>query len=112
MLPQRLMHRSAHGLQASLFSARTMTGPTRFPGKAGHSGDRSAKRRFDAGFMGEMPFFGMAPAECRAPGRRIPTGTSGRMRDVFRAAFFERERRHHDDALQQMLRTNLNELAR
>lgn len=72
-----------------------MTTLISFLGKGGSSGYRTAKYRFDASFMREVPFFGTALAEYLGPERLILIGTSGSMWDVF----FEREGRHDDDAL-------------
>ncbi len=68
-------------------------------GTQGTSGYRTAKYRFDAGFMREVPFFGMALSEYLKPDRLILIGTSGSMWDVF----FERESGHDEDALLRLM---------
>lgn len=68
-------------------------------GSDGKSGYRTARYRFDAGFMREVPFFGMALAEYLSPDRLILIGTSGSMWDVF----FEREGSHDDEALLKLM---------
>ena len=72
-----------------------MTTLISFLGKGGSGGYRTAKYRFDAGFMREVPFFGMALAEYRQPEKLVLVGTSGSMWDVF----FEREASQDDEAL-------------
>ena len=61
-------------------------------------GYRTATYRFDAGFVREVPFFGMALAEYLKPDRLILLGTSASMWDVF----FERESKDIDESLIQL----------
>ena len=71
-----------------------MTTLISFLGKQ-QKGYRTATYRFDAGFVREVPFFGMALAEYLKPDRLILLGTSGSMWDVF----FERESKDIDESL-------------
>lgn len=59
------------------------------------NGYRSATYRFDADFVREVPFFGMALAEYVQPKRLILIGTPGSMWDVF----FDREGGADDSSL-------------
>lgn len=74
-----------------------MTTLISFLGKGNYDKDgyRSAKYRFDASFMREVPFFGMALDDYLKPDRLILVGTSGSMWDVF----FERETSQNDPSL-------------
>lgn len=62
-------------------------------------GYRKATYRFDAGFVREVPFFGMALAEYLQPERLILLGTSGSMWDVF----FDHETTGNDEGLMQLI---------
>lgn len=64
-------------------------------GQAPQTGYRTARYRFDADFMREVPFFGMALAEYLAPSRLMLIGTAGSMWDVF----FDRQIGSSDEAL-------------
>lgn len=80
---------------------QTMTTLISFLGKGnyGTDGYRSAKYRFDATFLREVPFFGMALADYLQPQRLILVGTSGSMWDVF----FERAATRHDESLLELI---------
>lgn len=71
-----------------------MTTLISFLGKQ-RAGYQTATYRFDAGFIRQVPFFGMALAEYLHPDRLILLGTSGSMWDVF----FERQTGVIDEAL-------------
>ena len=64
-------------------------------GRYDKDGYRTAKYRFDASFVREVPFFGMALDGYLKPDRLILIGTSGSMWDVF----FEREASQNDESL-------------
>lgn len=77
-----------------------MTTLISFLGKRREEGNyRTAKYRFDADFMREVPFFGLALSEYIKPDRLILLGTSGSMWDVF----FEQETRLQDDSLLELI---------
>lgn len=63
-----------------------MTTLISFLGK-NQTGYRSARYRFDSGFVREVPFFGLALTEYLRPQRLVLVGTAGSMWDVF----FDRE---------------------
>ena len=68
-------------------------------GRYDKDGYRTARYRFDASFVREVPFFGMALADYLKPDRLILVGTSGSMWDVF----FEREASQNDESLLELI---------
>lgn len=68
-------------------------------GRYENGGYRTANYRFDASFVRQVPFFGMALTEYLQPQRLILVGTSGSMWDVF----FERESSQSDDSLLELI---------